>query len=49
MVIGRDAPHFKIVNNRVMVDGEAVFCFMRKPVTHIDNWFLRDNVNEYVR
>lgn len=48
MVIGRDAPHFKIVNNRVMVDGEAVL-FYEKPVTHIDNWFLRDNVNEYVR
>jgi hypothetical protein len=25
MVIGRDAPDFKIVNNRVMVDGEAFF------------------------
>jgi hypothetical protein len=25
MVIGRDAPDFKTVNNRVMVDGEAFF------------------------
>jgi hypothetical protein len=25
MVIGRDAPDFKTINNRVMVDGEAVF------------------------